>query len=256
MIFDSHIHTKFSTDSNMNIENAISTAKSKNIGLIITDHMDLDFPAEKDFKFDVNEFFNTYENYRSNNLKLGIELGLSENFLDQNTKISTSFDFDFILGSIHSINGKDIYYELLNNAPSKKEFFIEYFNTMLNCVKLYDSFDSLSHIDYPSRYCSFDNKEIVLNDNKDTISEIFKTIISKGKVIELNTNRLNSKEAINTIMEIYKLYHDLGGRYVTIGSDSHIKENIGKNFDMAFDIINALNLKAVYYNKRKIEYMK
>ena len=57
-------------------------------------------------------------------------------------------------------------------------------------------------------------------------------------------------------MEIYKLYHDLGGRYVTIGSDSHIKENIGKNFDVAFDIIDTLNLKAVYYNKRKIEYMK
>lgn len=256
MIFDSHIHTKFSTDSNMNIENAISIANSKNIGLIITDHMDLNFPGDKDFKFDVNEFFNTYEIYRSNNLKLGIELGLSEDFLDQNTKISTSFDFDFILGSIHSINGKDIYYELLNNTPSKKEFFIEYFNTMLRCVKIYNSFDSLSHIDYPSRYCSFDNKEIVLDDSKDIISEIFKTIISKGKVIELNTNRLNSKEAINTLMEIYKLYHDLGGRYVTIGSDSHIKENIGKNFDVAFDIIDTLNLKAVYYNKRKMEYMK
>lgn len=256
MIFDSHIHTKFSTDSNMNIENAISTAKTKNLGLIITDHMDLDFYNGKDFRFDVNEFFNTYEIYRSNNLKLGVELGLSEKFLDQNTKISTSYDFDFILGSIHSINGTDIYYELLNNTPSKKDFFIGYFNNMLNCVKLYDSFDSLSHIDYPSRYCSFDNKEIILEDNKDTISEIFKTIISKGKVIELNTNRLNSKEAIDTIMEIYKLYHDLGGRYVTIGSDSHIKENIGKNFDVAFNIIDTLNLKAVYYNKRKIEYMK
>lgn len=256
MIFDSHIHTKFSTDSNMNIENAISTAKLKNIGLIITDHMDLDFPGDKDFKFDVNEFFNTYEIYRSDNLKLGIELGLNENFLDQNTKIANSHDFDFILGSIHSVNGNDIYYELLNNSPSKKDFFIEYFNTMLHCVKIYDSFDSLSHIDYPSRYCSFDNKEIILDENKDVISEIFRTIISKGKVIELNTNRLNSKEAINTIMEIYKLYHDLGGRYVTIGSDSHIKENIGKNFDTAFKITEALGLKSVYFNKRKIEYMK
>ena len=256
MIFDSHIHTKFSTDSNMDIKNAISTAKSKNLGLIITDHMDMNFPGEKDFKFDLVDFFNTYEIYKSKNLKLGVELGLSENFLDQISKIPSSYDFDFILGSIHSINEKDIYYELLNNSHSKKEFFTEYFNTMLSCVKLYDCFDSLSHIDYPSRYCSFDNKEIVLEDNKDTISEIFKTIISKEKVIELNTNRLNSKEAINTIMEIYKLYHDLGGRYVTIGSDSHIKENIGKNFDVAFDIIDTLNLKAVYYNKRKIEYMK
>lgn len=256
MIFDSHIHTKFSTDSQMNIENAIYTSKSKNLGLIITDHMDLDFPGDSDFKFNVNEFFNTYEIYRSNDLKLGIELGLSENFLIQNNKISSSYDFDFILGSIHSVNGNDIYYELLNNSPSKKEFFTEYFNTMLNCIKIYDSFDSLSHIDYPSRYCSFDNKEIVLDDNKDIISEIFKTIISKEKVIELNTNRLNSKEAINTIIEIYKLYHDLGGRYVTIGSDSHIKENIGKNFDTAFKIIEALDLKAVYFNKRKMEFIK
>ena len=149
MIFDSHIHTKFSTDSNMDIKNAISTANSKNLGLIITDHMDMNFPGEKDFKFDLVDFFNTYEIYKSKNLKLGVELGLSENFLDQISKIPSSYDFDFILGSIHSINEKDIYYELLNNSHSKKEFFTEYFNTMLSCVKLYDCFDSLSHIDYP-----------------------------------------------------------------------------------------------------------
>ena len=256
MIFDSHIHTKFSTDSTMNIEDALNIADSKNIGLIITDHMDIDYPDSEKFRFNVDEFFRTYEIYKSNSLKLGIELGLSEDFLNQNTKIANSHDFDFILGSIHSVNGNDLYYELLNNFPIKKDFFTKYFNNMLTCVKLYDCFDSLSHIDYPSRYCSFDNKEIILDDNKDAITEIFKTIISKEKVIELNTNRLHSKEAINTIMEIYKLYHDLGGRYVTIGSDSHIKENIGKNFDIAFDIVDSLNLKVVYFNKRKMEYMK
>ena len=43
MVFDSHIHTKFSTDSNMDILEAIAVSKEKNIGIIITEHLDLDY---------------------------------------------------------------------------------------------------------------------------------------------------------------------------------------------------------------------
>ncbi len=34
MIFDSHMHSKFSTDSDMNILDAIAVGKKKNIGII------------------------------------------------------------------------------------------------------------------------------------------------------------------------------------------------------------------------------
>ena len=58
MIFDSHMHSKFSTDSDMNILDAISISNEKNIGIIITDHMDLDYPVKNEFRFDVPTYFN------------------------------------------------------------------------------------------------------------------------------------------------------------------------------------------------------
>lgn len=255
MIFDSHMHSNFSTDSTMKITDAINIAKEKNIGIIITDHMDLDYPVKDEFRFNINEYFKEYEIYRSHNVKLGIEIGLTENTLIENEKIGVNPNFDFVLGSIHAVRGLDIYCDYINQGYNKQDFFSFYFDDMLKCVQLYNNFDSLSHIDYPCRYCKFDNKEILVADFKDILAEIFKTLINKGKVLELNTSRLHIKESNDALLDIYKLYRDLGGKYVTLGSDSHIQNNIAKNFDIALSFLETLNLQGVYFDKRKLKLM-
>lgn len=254
MIFDSHMHSKFSTDSNMNILDALSISKEENIGIIITDHMDLDYPVKDDFKFNISDYFREYEKYRCESLKLGIEIGLTENTFAKNEEIATSYDFDFILGSIHAVKGLDIYCDYINQGYTKHEFFSYYFQDMLSCVKLYNNFDSLSHIDYPCRYCSFENKEIPFSDFEDILSEIFTILIGKGKVLELNTTRLNLDSAKDSLFNIYKLYKDLGGKYVTLGSDAHNSRNIYRNFNIALDFIDAIGLKGVYFSKRELQY--
>ena len=255
MIFDSHMHSKFSTDSIMKIEDAINAAKERNLGIIITDHMDLAYPVKEDFKFHIPSYFNEYEKYRSDSLKLGIEIGLTEDTLLENEAMPKNYDFDFVLGSIHAVNNLDIYVDYINQGYDKNTFFKYYFENMLTCVQLYNNFDSLSHIDYPCRYCKFENKEIILEDFKDIIGEIFKTLINKNKVLELNTSRLHHKEAHSSLIDIYKLYKDLGGKYITLGSDAHIQNSIGKNFNLAFSFLESLNLQGVYFNKRNIEFM-
>ena len=254
MIFDSHMHSKFSTDSNMNILDAIAVGKEKNIGIIITDHMDLDYPVKDEFKFDVPTYFNEYEKYRSSNVKLGIEIGLTTNTVSENEAIAKNYDFDFVLVSIHAVKGLDIYVDYVHQGYNKKQFFTYYFEDMLKCVQLHDNFDSLSHIDYPCRYCKFDNNEILVSEFKDILAEIFTTLINKGEVLELNTARLHVPESNKAMRDIYKLYMDLGGKYVTIGSDAHSPLNIYKNFHLALEFIKDLGLKGVYFNKRKIEF--
>lgn len=254
MIFDSHMHSKFSTDSDMNILDAISVSNKKNIGIIITDHMDLDYPVTEDFRFDVPTYFKEYEKYRSDRLKLGIEIGLTQNTLKQNEEIASSYDFDFILGSIHAVKGLDIYCDYVNQGYSKHDFFTYYLEDMLACVKIYNNFDSLSHIDYPCRYCSFENKELLISNFNDILSEIFTTLINKGKVLELNSSRLHLNSAKESLLDIYKLYKDLGGKYVTLGSDAHNYKNIYNNFDIALDFIDSIGLKGVYFSKRELQY--
>lgn len=49
MIFDSHSHTTFSADSEMKAADAIAMAEKAGVGLVFTEHLDLDYPGEMDF---------------------------------------------------------------------------------------------------------------------------------------------------------------------------------------------------------------
>ncbi|MCY6482877.1 histidinol phosphate phosphatase [Clostridium aestuarii] len=249
-MFDSHMHTSFSSDSEMNIESAIKKGQDLDIGLIVTDHYDYNFPIEGEFIFDVNTYFDTYSKYRNDKLLLGIELGMKEDALEENKKLCEKYKFDYVIGSIHVINNIDIYEELFYKGKSKKEVYLQYFNAMLNCVKSHDFIDSLGHIDYISRYARFPDTEIYYNEYKEVISEILKTIINNDIVLELNAKRLNNNKNIKEMINIYKRYYELGGKYVTLGSDAHTSENIAINFNNARYILEECKLKDIYFKNR------
>ena len=58
------------------------------------------------------------------------------------------------------------------------------------------------------------------------ITEILKTVIQDGKGIEINTSsrRYGLKDSTPS-RDILKLYKELGGKIITIGSDSHKPEH-------------------------------
>lgn len=254
MIFDSHMHSEFSTDSKMKIEDAIKISKQNNIGIILTEHTDLNYPVLDEFRCDVPKYLSTYDKYKSDSLLLGLEIGLSEDVYDGNNEITSNFDFDYVIGSIHSVNNLDIYNNYVNVPYSKNEFFQRYLDDMLMCSKLYNNFDSLGHIDYLCRYAPFENKEILVSDYKDILAEIMKTLLANGKVLELNTTRLTSIDAQKSLFDIYKLYKDLGGQHVTLGSDAHRTSEIFRNFGIAQDMISEIGLKGIYFKERSPQY--
>ena len=255
MIFDSHIHTEFSSDSSMKISNAISKANELNIGIILTEHLDQDYPDKDLFKLDIPNYFNNYSKYQNNNLLLGIEIGLtlpSFNIINEKAK---NFNYDFILGSVHAVYDEDIYVEYCKRSDlSQKEFFTNYLKFMLEVINKYDCFDSLAHFDYPCRYTQFHNNEITLHEHSEILDEIFKTLISKGKVLELNTRRIDNNDAFLNMLQIYNRYKELGGKYLTLGSDAHDIDNIAINFKKALLLTEKLNLKPIYFKNRKPEY--
>ena len=58
---------------------------------------------------------------------------------------------------------------------------------------------------------------------EDQLAALFECIIPKGVGIELNTNRGHTPLPDR---EILKLYRDLGGELITLGSDAHRPEHI------------------------------
>ena len=54
------------------------------------------------------------------------------------------------------------------------------------------------------------------------------------------------------MLELYARYKELGGKYVTIGSDAHNKAQIGRNLDGVKFILEKTSLIPVHFEKRKM----
>lgn len=254
-MFDSHIHTTFSTDSKMSIEDALKRSKELNLGLIITEHMDLNYPDETIFHFNQEEYFKKYSKYVGQNLYLGIELGMSLSHTKENRSLIENYPFDYVIGSVHLVDDVDIYRELYYTGKTKQQAYIQYLKYMYACLKAHPYIDSLGHIDYITRYARYEDKEIYYEDFADYIDEILKLIISDEIALEINTRRFSSSSALLNLRKIYNRYYELGGRIVTMGSDSHVLKDIGSNFENAKELLESCCLRPVYFKNRTPEFI-
>jgi len=240
----------------MTIGEAIKASKDNNLGIIVTEHMDLGLKDENKFCFHVPSYFEQYNKYRSDKLLLGIELGMERDLIEEGKEVINSGEFDYVIGSIHLIDKIDLYLDEFYKDKSKGEAFHIYFKNMSYNLAQYDFVDSLGHIDYISRYASYEDPEISYDIFKEDIDEVLKVIVEKEKSMEINTRRLNDKRATTNLVKIYKRFYELGGRTVTLGSDSHNFKDIGNRLSLGKEIADYCNLKIVYYKNRRPEYDK
>ena len=99
-------------------------------------------------------------------------------------------------------------------------------------------------MDYIVRYSPNKDSNYSAPDYKDILSEILKLIISNDICLEINTaNMAKGMDFPNPHTDIIEMYKELGGRYVTVGSDAHIADNIGYKFDFVKDIIKKYDLE-------------
>ena len=253
MIFDSHMHTKFSADSEMIAADAIAKAKSLNIGVVFTEHFDYGVEVDgKKFTFDPAAYMNEYKNFRGDKVRLGVEVGLRKAARVAKEKFLSRADFDMVIGSIHLVDDLDIYYPEFYADKDKSTAYKKYFRQMAEEIELAD-FDVLGHIDYICRAAPYDDPEIDYATFAAEIDEVLKIVVDRGKILELNTRRFDKTRAIEELVPVYKKYRELGGRCVTIGSDAHRVAAVGKYFDRALEFVHELDLMPVTFHERRLE---
>ena len=253
MIYDSHIHTRFSADSQMNPEEALAAASKLGLGLCVTEHVDYECDDDILLVADTDQYFNEYAKYKTAGLLLGLEIGLTVNTRALGRRVASDTRNDFCIGSVHVCYGYDTYSSSFwqQGIPSE-EIMGNFLKYTVIVIDKCDFFDSLGHIDFPSRYCPLKEKDIKYSTYKVRYDQVFTALLDKGKVIEINTKRIHNPEAAQNLYNIYEGYYKLGGRYVTLGSDAHIPGDIGKGFKEALQIIRKIGLTPVHYVQREM----
>lgn len=251
---DYHIHTTFSPDAKSTPEEHILAAIQKGIEEIcFTDHNDYFF-NDSTWVLNVDEYFKVLvplkEKYKDQiNIKIGIEVGLDMDHVNEIEKLVSSYPFDFVIGSIHAIHSTDIA-TVYHHGKSKEEYHTDYFNAMKACVEYFDCFDVLGHLDYVRRYGPYENRNIDYQKYQPIIDEIYSVLISKGKGIEINCSGYRMFDNSLPNNEQIKRFKELGGQFVTIGTDSHLSEHLGCHIEKAIDCCNEYNLKVATFTKR------
>lgn len=264
-LWDTHLHSEFSGDSDAPQENMIVSAIEKKLsGICFTDHLDLDYPNGPDtFLLDIPNYWKSVKTYQKKyesklQIGFGIELGLQPHLAEKHTQLLSAYPFDFVIGSSHVVHGFDPYYPEFFCERDEKTACLEYFESILENIKAFDGFDVYGHLDYIVRYCPQKNQNYRWNDYKDIIDEILRQLISRGKGIEINTGGFKyGLSHPNPTEEIIQYYKQLGGEIITLGADAHAPNHIAYDFNKLPAILkNAGFDYFTVFRSRKPEFIK
>lgn len=279
---DYHIHTEFSDDSDYAMEQVIKDAIKKGFDeLCFTDHVDYgvkkdwDEPGEMIYRkggagepdqmplanVDYPVYYKTFQKmkelYKDKiSLKFGLEFGMQAHTIEKYEKLFARYSFDFIILSVHEVEDKEFWDQGFQEGRTQQEYNERYYDEMLYLVQNYHNYSVLGHMDLITRY---DKAGVYPFEKlKPILTKILKTVIADGKGIEINTSshRYGLKD-LTPSRDILKLYKELGGKIITIGSDSHKPEHLGAFVDETKEELKALGFEQICtFDKMKPVYHK
>lgn len=231
MLADYHIHTNHSNDSTYPMEDTVKQAIKLGLDEIcITEHVDY-FRSHSRYIVNYTEYIKEYnflkEKYKDKiNIKFGIEFGVQKHTIEEFERDFKKYDFDFVILSNHQIDDVEFWTQDFQKGKSQLEYNRAYYEAIYEVLSKYKDYSVLGHLDMIKRYDEYG----ILKDevNEDIIKDILRLVIEDGKGIEINTSCFRYKLTdLTPSTTILKWYHELGGRILTIGSDSHEEGHLG-----------------------------
>ena len=234
---DYHTHSDSSPDGKETIAHLAEAAIAKGLQEIcITDHVDTvcwgsyaprwDYDWEKSLG-ELEEARRLYGNRLT--IRLGAELGEANLAFDRAEHLlSHAPKLDFVIGSVHMAGKKfgnfDLYYVEKNSETYYHALIDSYLEDVLSLAR-WGKFSVLGHLTLPLRYINENlGERMTFDSHMEQVEEIFRTMIPKGLGIECNTNRGNTPLPDSGIL---RLYRELGGEVITLGSDAHSGDMVG-----------------------------
>lgn len=276
MLADYHVHTEFSDDSREPMEEQVKKAVSLGLDeLCFTDHVDYGIKkdwSEGDIEYrggdgiglaaeeqqplanvDYPAYFAKFRRLREVysrelTLRCGLEFGVQMGTIPRYEELFARYEqeLDFVLLSIHQVENKEFWNQAFQEGRTQQEYNERYYQEMYDVIKAFKHYSVLAHLNLISRYDKQGKYPFV--SVRDMVAEILKAAIADGKGIELNTSSWHyGLDDTMPSRDIMRLYKDLGGKIITIGSDAHSTKYLADHMRDAREILaNEIGFAKIY----------
>lgn len=249
ILCDMHMHSNNSFDAKNSVVEMCRTAIDRGLyAVAITDHCEA--PMIKDGEnceygsFDrlipnsITETLSAKQKYEKKiKILCGLELGEPMHDKECTERALAYGASDFTLASVHNLRGMEDFYFIDYSKISVDEILKLYFAELAETAE-FKYFDSLAHLTYPLRYIKAKTGKIPdLEPFSEDIDKIFKILIKNKKALEINVSGL-FKELKMTLPDenLVRRFRELGGEYITLGTDSHSVDFVGKGIKEGIEV--------------------
>jgi histidinol-phosphatase (PHP family) len=271
-MIDYHIHTQHSIDASGTItaycERAIELGLEE---ICITNHCELD-PMRNDSFIRFNgereqfsksallklrqEILDAADSYKKRGLtvKFGIEVGYYKGIEHTLKEILSGVDLDFIIGAIHCLE-----HICIDSSKECTTYFRQhgvhqlvenYYRAVEDLIQC-SMFDSLAHIDVYKKYGRDHYGNEIYDYSPDLMNRVFEMIRDNHIALEINTAGMRFMNEFYPAPALMKIARQQGVGMITIGSDSHRPEDLGKDLAMAVQYLKSYGFDSVYsFSKR------
>jgi histidinol-phosphatase (PHP family) len=277
MFYDTHNHSQFSFDGEKTTveKSALAAAEKGLAGICFTDHCDFYVPPMKEqFEPIVSEVFDVEAQQaeidrvgglfqegafgknvpRRFKIFKGVELGLGEKNHDRMREHLAAHSFDQVIASVHYLEDSDPYFGPYYKGKNWKEAYGRYLETLLREMRWLGDFDVMGHFDYIARYAPYPKESVLYKDFPGLFDSILKYLAENGKALEINTKSYKTYGVRTPVLDrdILIRFMELGGEFLSLGSDSHNPEQVAWNFDYYAQFVKSVGFRRLtHFEGRK-----
>jgi histidinol-phosphatase (PHP family) len=182
-------------------------------------------------------------------IKLGAEIDMNFERIDEIERIIETYEFDYVIGSVHYLDDWPFDQKQYKDKFEKgdvNEIYKRFFDAIIQAVQS-GLYDIAGHIDNLKRMGYRPTRDIT-----DCYERVAAVLQKMDVAIEINTSGYDypAGESYPSIsfLQVLNRY----GVPVTFGSDSHKPEHVGRHFEKAYGILEKAGYDGVaYFEKRK-----
>lgn len=246
---DYHIHSNFSYDGQATMVNMCKAAIDAGVREIgFTEHYDLHpgIASLNWFKLDdwATELLYCRKKFAEKlTIRAGIEIGEPHLFKKETQTILSRYQFDYALGSLHWVEGRSLFTEQYFDSRTPDCAYRLYFEEVERLTRS-GEFDILSHLGVVARVGYDIYNQYNPSRYEDVIRPVLYNCISRNIVLALNTASMSRR--VKMIMPgetVLHWYVEMGGKCISIGSDAHEPERVGKHLDLALAMARSAGIK-------------